>query len=196
MQRRNFMLKSTAALALGGLALAGCTTTSNSGAQKTAGDSDERRSIDADVDATIQRLYATVKGSRELVGKSRGVLVFPSVIQAGFVVGAQYGKGALRVGGGTVGYYSTSSASFGLQAGAQSKALIFLFMTQDSLDKFRNSDGWSAGADASVALVKMGANGTVDTTTATAPVEVFVLTNAGLMANLSLEGTKVSRLKI
>jgi len=177
MQRRNFMLKSTAALALGGLALAGCTTTSNSGAQKTAGDSDERRSIDADVDATIQRLYATVKGSRELVGKSRGVLVFPSVIQAGFVVGAQYGKGALRVGGGTVGYYSTSSASFGLQAGAQSKALIFLFMTQDSLDKFRNSDGWSAGADASVALVKMGANGTVDTTTATALTVCVLVSN-------------------
>jgi lipid-binding SYLF domain-containing protein len=196
MQRRNFMLKSTAALALGGLALAGCTTTSNSGAQKTAGDSDERRSIDADVDATIQRLYATVRGSRELVGKSRGVLVFPSVIQAGFVVGAQYGKGALRVGGGTVGYYSTTSASVGLQAGAQSKSLIFLFMTQDALDKFRSSDGWSAGADASVALVKMGANGTVDTTTATAPVEAFILTNAGLMADVSLAGTKVSRLKI
>ncbi|SAL65748.1 lipoprotein [Caballeronia terrestris] len=196
MQRRNFMLKSTAALALGGLALAGCTTTSNSGAQKTAGDSDERRSIDSDVDATMQRLYATVKGSRELVAKSRGVLVFPSVIQAGFVVGAQYGKGALRVGGGTVGYYSTTSASVGLQAGAQSKSLIFLFMTQDALDKFRNSDGWAAGVDASVALVKMGANGVVDTTTATSPVEAFVLTNAGLMADVSLAGTKVSRLKI
>lgn len=196
MQRRNFMLKSTAALALGGLALAGCTTTSNKGEQKTAGDSDERRSIDADVDATMQRLYATVRGSRELVGKSRGVLVFPSVIQAGFVIGAQYGKGALRVGGGTVGYYSTTSASVGLQAGAQSKSLIFLFMTQDALDKFRNSDGWAAGVDASVALVKMGANGTVDTTTATAPVEAFILTNAGLMADVSLAGTKVSKLKI
>ena len=101
MRRRNFMLKSTAALALGGLTLAGCTTTSNQGAQKTAGDSDERRSIDADVDATMQRLYATVRGSQELVAKSRGVLVFPSVVQAGFVVGAQYGKGALRVGGST-----------------------------------------------------------------------------------------------
>jgi lipid-binding SYLF domain-containing protein len=196
MQRRNFMLKSTAALALGGLALAGCTTTSNKGEQKTAGESDERRSIDADVDATMQRLYATVRGSRELVGKSRGVLVFPSVIQAGFVIGAQYGKGALRVGGGTVGYYSTTSASVGLQAGAQSKSLIFLFMTQDALDKFRNSDGWAAGVDASVALVKMGANGTVDTTTATAPVEAFILTNAGLMADVSLAGTKVSKLKI
>ncbi|CAH2800203.1 MAG: Uncharacterized lipoprotein Bmul_4930 [uncultured Caballeronia sp.] len=195
MQRRNFMLKSTAVLALGGLALAGCTANRNAGKEQAAGAADERRSIDADVDSTIQRLYATVGGSRELVAKSRGILVFPSVIQAGFIVGAQYGKGSLRVGGSPVGYYSTTSGSFGLQAGAQSKALIFLFMTQDALDKFRNSDGWSAGADASVALVKMGANGMIDTTTATKPVEAIVLTNAGLMADVSLQGTKVSRLK-
>ncbi|KND55534.1 putative lipoprotein [Candidatus Paraburkholderia kirkii] len=195
MQRRNFMLKSTAVLALGGLALAGCTANKNSGAEQAAGAADERRSIDADVHSTIQRLYATVSGSRELVAKSRGILVFPFVIQAGFIVGAQYGKGSLRVGGSTVGYYSMTSGSFGLQAGAQSKALIFLFMTQDALDKFRNSDGWSAGADASVALVKMGANGAIDTITATKPVEAIVLTNAGLMADVSLQGTKVSRLK-
>jgi lipid-binding SYLF domain-containing protein len=190
------MLKSTAVLALGGLTLAGCTTNSNTGQEKAAGTADDRRSIDADVDSAIQRLYSTVAGSRELVAKSRGILVFPSVIQAGFIVGAQYGKGSLRVGGGTVGYYSTTSGSFGLQAGAQSKSLIFLFMTQDALDKFRNSDGWSAGADASVALVKMGANGAVDTNTATSPVEAFVLTNAGLMADVSLAGTKVTRLKM
>jgi lipid-binding SYLF domain-containing protein len=196
MQRRNFMMKSTAVLALGGLALAGCTTNSNTGAANTAGKADEARSIDADVDSTIQRLYATVGGSRELVAKSRGILVFPSVIQAGFIVGAQYGKGSLRVGGGTVGYYSTTSGSFGLQAGAQSKSLIFLFMTQDALDKFRGSDGWSAGADASVALLKLGANGTIDTTTATKPVEAIVLTNAGLMADVSLAGTKVTKLKL
>lgn len=197
MQRRNFMLKTTAALAFGGLALAGCTTTSNSDNKNTSStDSSKRQSIDASVDGTMSRLYTTVQGSRELVSKARGVLVFPSVLQAGFIVGGQYGEGSLRVGGGTVGYYSTISGSFGLQAGAQSKAIIFLFMTQDALDKFRNADGWSVGGDASVALVKMGANGAVDTTTATAPVEVFVLTNAGLMGDLSLQGTKVSRLKI
>jgi lipid-binding SYLF domain-containing protein len=194
MQRRNFVLKSTAVLALGGLALAGCTTNRNTGAEQAAGAADLRRSIDADVDGTLQRLYSTVGGSRELVAKASGLLVFPSVLQAGFVVGAQYGKGSLRVGGRTVGYYSTTSGSLGLQAGAQSKALIFLFMTQDALSKFRNSDGWSAGADASVALVRMGANGMVDTTTASKPVQVFVLTNAGLMADASLQGTKISRL--
>jgi len=69
-------------------------------------------------------------------------------------------------------------------------------MTQDALDKFRSTDGWAAGADASVALVTVGANGVVDTNTATHPVEVFVLTNAGLMAGVSLEGVKVSRLVI
>ncbi|ALP63001.1 MULTISPECIES: BPSL1445 family SYLF domain-containing lipoprotein [Paraburkholderia] len=195
MQRRNFMLKSTAALAFGTLALAGCTTTKSSG-ESAATDMSKRQSIDASVDGTMSRLYTTVNGSRELVSKARGILVFPSVLQVGFVVGGQYGEGSLRVGGSTVGYYSTISGSFGLQAGAQSKAIIFLFMTQDSLDKFRSSDGWSVGADASVALVKMGANGAVDTTTATAPVEVFILTNAGLMADVSLAGTKVSKLKI
>lgn len=195
MQRRNFMLKSTAALAFGTLALAGCTTTKSSG-ESAATDMSKRQSIDASVDGTMSRLYTTVQGSRELVAKARGILVFPSVLQVGFVVGGQYGEGSLRVGGGTVGYYSTISGSFGLQAGAQSKAIIFLFMTQDSLDKFRSSDGWSVGADASVALVKVGANGVVDSTTATAPVEVFVLTNAGLMADVSLAGTKVSKLKI
>lgn len=195
MQRRNFMLKTTAALAFGGLALAGCTT-SGSSPDTAATDASKRKSIDASVDGTMSRLFTTVTGSRELVSKARGVLVFPSVLQAGFIVGGQYGEGALRVGGGTVGYYSTVSGSFGLQAGAQSKAIVFLFMTQDSLDKFRNSDGWAVGADASVALVKVGANGAIDTTTATAPVEVFVLTNAGLMADVSLQGTKVSRLKI
>lgn len=194
MQRRNFMLKSATVLAIGGLALAGCTANRNAGTEQAAGAADVRRSIDADVDSTLQRLYSTVGGSRELVAKASGLLVFPSVIQAGFVVGAQYGKGSLRVGGSTVGYYSTTSGSFGLTAGAQSKALIFLFMTQDALDNFRNSDGWSAGADASVALVRVGANGKIDTTTATKPVQAIVLTNAGLMADASLQGTKVSRL--
>ena len=195
MQRRHFMLKTTAALAFGGLALAGCTTTGNT-PDNAHVDHSKRQSIDASVDGTLSKLFTTVPGSRELVSKARGVLVFPSVLQAGFIVGGQYGEGALRVGGASVGYYSTVSGSFGLQAGAQSKAIIFLFMTQDSLDKFRNADGWSAGVDASVALVKIGANGAVDTTTATAPVQVFVLTNAGLMGDVSLQGTKVSRLKI
>lgn len=195
MQRRNFMLTAAVTLASGGLTLAGCTTTTDTNSTASQNMS-KRQSIDASVDGTLSRLYQTVKGSHELLAKSRGVLVFPEVLQAGFIVGAQYGEGALRVGGATVGYYSTASGSFGLQAGAQSKALIFAFMTQDALDKFRATDGWAAGADASVALVTVGANGVIDTNTATHPVEAFVLTNAGLMADVSLAGTKVTRLNI
>ena len=195
MQRRNFIRTGAAALAVAGLSFAVCTaTTSHAATNET--NAAKRRSIDAKVQGTMSRLYANVKGSRELVAKANGVLVFPSVIQAGFVVGGQYGEGALRVGGKSVGYYSTVSGSFGLQAGGQSKAIIFLFMTRDALNRFRRSDGWSAGGEGSVALVKVGANGVIDTNTATAPVEAFVLTNAGLMGDVSLSGTKVSRLKI
>ncbi|WP_423761130.1 BPSL1445 family SYLF domain-containing lipoprotein [Burkholderia sp. NLJ2] len=193
--QKSLAMKAAAAVMLGSLALAGCTTTPDK-PESASTSASKRESIDASVNATLSRLYSTVPGSRELVAKSRGVLVFPNVLQAGFIVGGQSGNGALRVGGSTVGYYNTSSLSVGLQAGAQSKAIVFLFMTQDALDSFRKSEGWAAGADASVAVVKVGANGAVDTTTATAPVEVLVLTNAGLMGDLSVNGTKVTKLNI
>jgi lipid-binding SYLF domain-containing protein len=195
MQRRNFILTAAVALATGGGALSGCTMTPGSN-PNAAENASKRQSIDASVDATLNKLHSIVPGSRELLAKARGVLVFPSVLQAGLIVGGQYGEGALRVGGATVGYYNTVSGSFGFQAGAQSKAMIFCFMTEDSLSRFRASEGWSVGADASVALVTVGANGTIDTTTATAPVQVFVLTNAGLMGDISLAGTKITRLNI
>jgi lipid-binding SYLF domain-containing protein len=196
MERRRFIVMTSTVLTSAGLSLAGCTTTPASSHASSEANAGLRQSIDADANATLERLYTTVNGSRELVEKARGVLVFPQVIAAGFWVGGQYGKGALRVGGQTSGYYSMTGASFGLQIGAQSKAIIILFMTQEALDKFTSSQGWAAGIDATVALIQVGANGNIDTSTATKPVEAFVLTNAGLMAGVSLEGTKISRLLI
>jgi lipid-binding SYLF domain-containing protein len=199
MQKGSFVLKAASAVVAGSLVLAGCTATSNQGsptAESPGSSASKRQAIDANVDATLSRMYAQVPGSRELVSRARGVLVFPKILQAGFVVGGQYGEGALRAGGTTAGYYNLVSGSLGLQAGAQSKAIVFLFMTEDALNAFRSRQGWSVGGDASVALLKMGANGAVDTTTATKPVQVIVLTNAGLMADLSLQGTKVSPMKI
>jgi lipid-binding SYLF domain-containing protein len=192
MQKRKFLIQSAALLGAGAgtLLLSGCTTTTPG-----AGTASKRQAIDADVNAALGRLSSTVPGSRELLGKARGVLVFPSVLAAGLGIGGEYGEGALRIGGRSVDYYSTVSASFGWQIGAQSKAVIFLFMTQDALDKFRNSEGWTAGVDASVAVVKTGANGDVDLNTAMQPVNVFVMTNKGLMANLTIEGTKITKLK-
>lgn len=196
MQRRQFIAITGAALASSGLSLAGCTTTPPSSSATPEANTSRRQSIDANVNATLTRLFTTVSGSRELVGKARGVLVFPSVISAGFWFGGQYGQGALRIGEQTSGYYSIAAASFGPQIGAQSKAVIMLFMTQEVLDKFTGSQGWAAGIDATVAVLHVGANGNVDTSTATSPVQAFVLTNAGLMAGVSLEGTKISRLII
>jgi lipid-binding SYLF domain-containing protein len=195
MQMRKLVLAVAVTVTSIGLGLAGCTTTPDK-ANSSSTNASKRRALDADVDATLSRTYSLVPGSRELIGKAAGVLVFPKVLQAGLVVGGESGNGALRVGSVSTGYYNTSSLSVGLQAGAQSKAVVFLFMTKDALDNFRRSAGWSAGADASVAVVKVGANGSVDTTTATAPVEVIVLTNAGLMGNLSVDGTKISKIDL
>lgn len=196
MRRRQFIAGGSAILATGGLALTGCTTTSLSARDGSSEDTAKRATINTGIDSTLARLYNSVNGSRELIGKARGVLVFPSVIAAGFWIGGQYGEGALRVDGRTTGYYTTVGGSFGLQIGAQSKAIIFAFMNQEALDRFLQSQGWAAGADATVAVVKVGANGNIDTSTAASPVEAFVLTNAGLMAGISLEGTKISRLVI
>ncbi|HEX3380742.1 MAG TPA: YSC84-related protein [Paraburkholderia sp.] len=195
MNRRNFVHTLALSTMAASLALAGCTTTGSSG-ESPATDAAKRQEIDAAVDGTMSKLFSTVQGSHELVAKAQGVLVFPSVKKAAFIVGGEYGEGALRVGGHTVGYYSTAAASFGLQAGAQSTAVLFLFMTADSLAKFRSSSGWSAGADASVSLLKVGANGAIDTTSATSEVIAIVLTNAGLMADVSVSGAKVTRLNL
>jgi lipid-binding SYLF domain-containing protein len=195
MKRRTFVLRVALMPAAVSLAISGCSMTTGTGSSE-ATNASKRQQIDAGVDGTMSRLYTLVGGSQELVSKARGVLVFPDVIKAAFIVGAAHGDGSLRVGGQTVGYYRTDAASFGFQAGAQSTAIIFLFMTQDALDSFRNSAGWSVGGDVQVSLVKVGANGTLDTRTATAPVDAIVLTNTGLMADASLSGTKVTKLDL
>jgi lipid-binding SYLF domain-containing protein len=177
-------------------AAAGCSSTASvTGAERPGASTAEgRKSIDAGYHETLERLYATTPGSRELVAKARGVLIFPRVIAAGLVVGGAYGEGELRTGGELEGYYRTTTGSVGWQIGAQSRALVFLFMTQDALDRFRASKGWSGGVDASVAVLKVGANGAIDANAERAPTVAFVMTNAGLMADLTLQGTKVTRI--
>jgi len=171
--------------------LGSCTTT---GPNDTGSPEAAHRAINRGYDETLSRLYQTAPSSRELVSKARGVLIFPSVLEGGFVVGAEYGKGELRIDNNINGYYSSTAGSIGFQAGAQSKAIVVLFMTQDSLDRFLNSKGWTIGADATVALATIGANGQIDSDTVRQPVVGFVLTNAGLMAGVSLQGAKISRL--
>jgi lipid-binding SYLF domain-containing protein len=186
-------LATVTAVAAASVLFAGCTTTRPG---DTGTSSSSRTSIDAQVDASLSKLYQSVPGSREMVGKAAGVLVFPSVVGASLGVGAEYGRGALRTGGRTQSYYSTTAGSIGFQAGAQSKAVIYVFNTQESLAKFRNSKGWTAGADATVAVATIGANGAVDTNTIRQPVVGFVLTNVGLEAGVSVSGAKITEISL
>jgi lipid-binding SYLF domain-containing protein len=192
MKQRILAVATAVALGLGTFAGCSTTTSTTNGGSTVA----KRQSIDASVDSALSRLYEQVPGSRELVAKSRGTLVFPGVVSAGFIVGGSYGEGALRRAGQTVGYYSTAAGSVGLLAGAESKTVVLLFMTQEVLDKFEASKGWTVGADASVTLVTVGANAQIDSKTAQQSIIGFVLTNGGLMANVSLEGTKFTRMDI
>jgi len=186
MNRRNLLLYAGAAVA------AGCSTTSGGSSDAV----DKKRELDAAVDGAMSDLYATAPSSRDLVAKAQGVLVFPRIVSAGFVIGGSYGQGALRKSGMTTAYYSVGSGSVGLLAGAQTKAMYLLFMTQEALQKFEAADSWTAGADASVVVANYGANASIDTKTAQAPIIGFVRTTAGLMANLSIDGTKFNRLTI
>jgi lipid-binding SYLF domain-containing protein len=182
--------------------LAGCTTSAtvtpasspSAAAGLTPLSAEQKRDLAEGHADTLRRLYAIAPGSRKLVEDAAGVLVFPRALSAGLVVGGEIGNGELMIKGRHAGYYRTTSASVGLQAGAQSKALVFLFTTPDALRRFQDSQGWSVGADASVALLKIGANGEIDINSARAPVVAFALTNMGLMANLTVEGTKITRI--
>ncbi|MFO7962852.1 MAG: YSC84-related protein [Desulfobacterales bacterium] len=151
--------------------------------------------IDAKVNDALKTFYNDVGVGKELAEKAAGILVFPSVIKAGIGVGGEYGEGALRIDGKTVDYYSTAAASIGFQLGAQSKSIVILFMTREALSNFRNSDGWEVGVDGSVALVKIGAGGSLDTTNIKEPIIGFVFGQKGLMYNLTLEGSKITRIK-
>lgn len=148
--------------------------------------------IDLYVQEALADFYKQSSAGRELASRAKGMLVFPKIYKAGFWVGGEYGEGALRIGGNTVGYYNIASASLGLQLGVQRKSQIILFMTDDALQKFRNSQGWEAGVDGSVAIASFGAGEAIDTKTIQQPIIGFIFSNKGLMYNLTIEGAKIT----
>ena len=150
--------------------------------------------IDASVDAALDRFYKQVAGAREFVKSAKGILVMPNVVKGAFIIGGEYGEGALRIDGKTVAYYNTISGSIGFQIGGESKDIILCFMTEKALDDFRASKGWEAGVDGNVALISIGAGERADTTTSKDPIVGFVFDAKGLIADLSLKGAKFTRL--
>jgi lipid-binding SYLF domain-containing protein len=153
------------------------------------------REIDASVDTALTRFQKDVFAGKDMLSKAKGVLVFPSVIKAGIGLGGEYGTGALRINGKTVDYYNTIAGSVGFQLGGQVKSVYLLFMQDNALKNFQASDGWKAGVDGSVALITIGADGSVDTTKTNQPIIAYVLGQKGLMYNLNIEGSKFNKIK-
>jgi len=150
--------------------------------------------INRSSDQAIQDFRQQVTGSEVFLNQAAGYLVFPKVYKAGIGVGGETGEGVLRVGGSPVGYYRIAAGSVGFQFGAQAKSVVIVFMTRDALDRFRNSEGWRVGVDGSVALVDVGAGKTIDSDNVRDPIVGFIYGSKGLMYNLTLEGTKFTKI--
>jgi lipid-binding SYLF domain-containing protein len=152
------------------------------------------REIDVSVDVALEKFENEVGGAKQLLASAKGVLMFPKVIKAGFGWGGEYGEGSLRIGGKTVDYYNTIAGSFGLQFGAQAKTVMLVFLDEGALKQFQLSEGWKAGVDGSVAVLAVGAGTSLDSTKLNNPIVGFILDQKGLMYNLTLEGSKFSKI--
>ncbi|MGA0542308.1 YSC84-related protein [Neotabrizicola sp. VNH66] len=149
--------------------------------------------IDARVDATQNFLFNQYPGTRDLASRANGVLYMPLITEAGFVWGGAYGRGALRIQGVTVDYYSATKASIGLQIGAQQYAHALFFMTDAALADFRRGAGWAASADLRYATPDEGAT-IGKATTELDPVIALIFGQQGLIAGATLAGVKYTRI--
>jgi lipid-binding SYLF domain-containing protein len=152
------------------------------------------KEIETSADAALDRFYKNFKDAREVALQAKGMLILPSVKKGALIVGGEYGQGAMRIGGKTVDYYSIVAGSIGFQIGGQAKDVIIAFMTGEALNKFRQSKGWEAGVDGSVALITLGAGESAITAMGKEPIVAFVFDVKGLMADMSLKGAKFNKL--
>jgi len=159
----------------------------------TSGCATPGSAINRSADQAVQDFRHQVNGADVFLNQAAGYLVFPKVYKAGIGVGGETGEGVLRVGGSPVGYYRIAAGSVGFQFGAQAKSIVIVFMTREALDRFRKSEGWRVGVDGSVALVDVGVGKTIDSNNVRDPVVGFIYGAKGLMYNLTLEGTKFTK---
>jgi len=152
------------------------------------------KEIDASADAAMARFYKMVQNGKEVAAKAKGLLILANVKKGAFIVGAEYGQGAMRIGGKTVEYYSMGAGSLGLQFGGQSKDVIIAFNSSEALKKFRNSKGWEAGVDGGVTVISAGESGGRITAQYNEPIVAYVFDAKGLMVDVSMKGAKFNKL--
>jgi lipid-binding SYLF domain-containing protein len=150
--------------------------------------------INRDADATLAKLGNSIPEARALAKQAKAILVFPNIVKAGFLFGAQYGEGALRRHGKTVGYYNSVAASYGWQAGVQSFGYVLLFMSDSALGYLDQSSGFEIGVGPSVVVLDSGTAKTLTTSTAQSDIYAFIFDQRGLMAGVGLQGSKISRI--
>ena len=180
---KTVLLNKLFVIALLALFSSGCSS------MKTSGDE-----IDRQADAALKTLATQVDGAQLFLDQAQGYLVFPRVVRAGLGIGGETGEGVLRIGGKTVDYMRISGGSIGLQAGAQARSTVIVFMTERALQQFRNSSGWQVGVDGSVAIIDVGAGKTIDTQNLRDPVVGFIFGSTGLMANLTFNGSRITKI--
>jgi lipid-binding SYLF domain-containing protein len=150
--------------------------------------------LDRDARKALENLYAKSESAKATGEKAVAVLVFPGIVKGGFIVGGQYGEGALIRNGKTVGFYNTVAASYGLQAGLQKFGYALFFQTEDALKWIDKSDGWEIGVGPSIVVVDVGAAASMTSTTLQSEIYAFFFDQKGLMAGLGLQGTKITKL--
>ena len=178
---KSFMLVAAATASLG--------TVSNQALAATAED------LDKDAVQALQTLYKTNPTAEALSKKARAVLVFPKIVKAGLVFGGSYGEGVLLKGGANSGYYNTVSASWGWQAGAESYGYVVFLMNENAVQYLDKSKGWEIGVGPTVVVVNEGVAKNLSSTTIKDDAYAFIFDQQGLMASLSIEGTKISPIR-
>ncbi len=151
--------------------------------------------IDRDVKSALGGLYAKSPAAKKLGETAKGILVFPGIVKGGFLVGGQYGEGALLKNGKPAGYYNTVQLSYGLQAGIQKYAYALFFMTDSAMNYLDKSDGWEIGVGPSIVVVDVGAATSATTTTLQSEIYAFFFSQKGLMGGLGLQGTKITKIR-
>ncbi len=150
--------------------------------------------LNVSAEAALTNLYSHIPVAKELSKKATAVLVFPSIIKAGFLVGGEYGDGVMRKDGKPTGYYRTAGVSYGLQAGAQDFGYALFFMDPKSLAYLDSNDGWELGTGPSLVVVDQGMAANLTTTTIQEGVYAFVFGQSGLMAGIGIQGSKITRI--
>ena len=151
--------------------------------------------ISRDAKSALEQLYAKSPAAKTLGEKAKGVLVFSGITKGGFMVGGQYGEGALLKGGKTAGYYNTVQLSYGFQAGVQKYGYALFLMTDSALKWIDKSDGWEIGTGPSIVVMDTGAAASATTTTLQSEIYAFFFSQKGLMGGIGLQGTKITKIK-